>query len=194
MIQALIEEKETQFRTSGYLQFSSSELQKLSEQDVQLLENHFRGHTMMLLPENEISFFEWLKEMDGTVWADLWQDQENAYHVSIDFLHHFLPNKNGFPICDLLSQENFWFSVKHIKPKGREIFERIKNKLNNHIKLTFEEALLYEIALGSIDIWHFCHRYTYPVQVAKQKVRQMHNDDLLVHLAKREDLVDYLDI
>ncbi len=194
MLPELIKEKEIQFSTTGYLQFSREELDKLNEQNVALLENHFRGHTMMLLPESEIKFFEWLKEMDFTVWDDLWRDQENAYHVSIDFLHHFLPNKNGFPICDLMGQENFWFSVKHIKPKGRELFERIKEKLNNDVKFTFEEALLYEIALGSIDIWHFCYRYTYPVQGAKQKVLQMHTDDLLVHLGKREDLVGYLDV
>jgi hypothetical protein len=194
MVPELIKIKEIQFNSVGYLQFSREELERLNEQEVGALENHFRGHTMMLLPDSEIRFFEWLKEMDYSVWDDLWRDQENVYRVSIDFLHHFLPQKNGFPICDLIEQENFWFSVRHIKPKGREVFDRIKEKLNSHTKFSFEEALLYEIALGSIDIWHFCYRYTYPVQVAKQKVLQMHNDDLLVHLGKREDLVGYLDI
>jgi hypothetical protein len=194
MFSEILEEKEIQFKTTGYLQFSQEELDQLNEKEAGSLENHFRGHAMMILPDSEIKFFEWLKETDYAVWNDLWHDQEDSYRVSIDFLHHFLQNKNGFPICDLIDQENFWFSVKHIKPKGRELFERINEKLNRDTTFTFEEALLYEIALGSIDIWHFCYRYKYPIQVAKQKVIQMHNDDLLVHLGQREDLVGYLDI
>jgi len=194
MLTDLLKEKENQFKTTGCLQFSQEELDQLNEKDAQSLENHFRGHTMMILPDSEIKFFEWLKEMDYAVWNDLWNEQENSYLVSIDFLHHFLQNQNGFPICDLIEQENFWFSVKHIKPRGRELFESIKEKLERDVKFTFEEALLYEIALGSIDIWHFCYRYKYPIQDAKQKVLQMHQDDLLVHLGNREDLVGYLDI
>jgi hypothetical protein len=106
MLPELIKAKELQLNACGYLQFSREELDQLNEQNVQLLENHFHGQAMMLLPDSEIKFFEWLKEMDYSVWADLWQDQDNAYRVSIDFLHHFLPNKNGFPICDLMTQDN----------------------------------------------------------------------------------------
>jgi hypothetical protein len=193
-MQDLLKEKESQLASVGYVQFSRQELDQLDEQSTGQIEKHFHGHTMMLIPENEIQFFEWLKENDRVVWDDLWQDQENPYRISIDFLHHFIKDRNGFPICDLVRQENFWFAPAHIKPKGMELFKSINHKSNQHIKLTFEEALLYEIALGSIDIWHFCYRYTYPLSIAKQKVLKMHKEDLLVHLGKREDLVGYLDV
>ena len=194
MIEDIIRDKENQFSSQGYLQFTRKELDELNEDQVQVIEKHFRGRTIMMLPESEIEFFEWLKEMDHAVWNDLWQNTHDSYRVSIDFLHHFLQNKNGFPICDLMNQENFWFSEKHLKSKSKEVFKRIEEKTRTNTKFTFEEALLYEIAQGSIDIWHFCYRYKYPLHIAKQKVLYMHRDDLLVHLGKREDLVGYLDI
>jgi hypothetical protein len=194
MLENIIRDKENQISVQGYLQFTRDELDKLSEDQARALENHFHGRALMILPESEVEFFEWLKEMDLAVWNDLWQITEDVYRVSIDFLHHFLRNKNGFPICDLIEQENFWFSEKHLKSRSNEVFKRMEEKIQNKAKFTFEEALLYEIAQGAIDIWHFCYRYKYPISIAKQKVQVMHRDDLLVHLGKREDLVGYLDI
>ena len=46
---------------------------------------------------------------------------------------------------------------------------------------------------GSIDIWHFCHRYGIAIPYAKQKISDMQQEDLLVHLEDREDLVKYID-
>jgi hypothetical protein len=193
MIKELIAQKEAQIQEQGYIEFSKEELSGIDQSGADQIKQHFRGYAMMMLPESELIFFEWLKKKDRAVWDDLWKDEENAYNVSIDFLHHFLEDGNGFPICDLISVENYWFSAKHIKPKGMEQFETINEKINKNLRFTFEEALLFEIMQNSIDIWHFCYRYNLSISVAKQKILKMKKDDLLVHLPLREDLVKYLD-
>jgi len=194
MIEEIISQKETQLQEQGFIEFSDEELANYTKEMVEQIEEHFRGYAMMMLPESELEFFEWLKKEDRAVWDDLWKDEENPYNVSIDFLHHFLEDGNGFPICDLIDEENYWFTAKHIKPKGLEQFDVINEKIDRNQRFTFEEALLFEIIKHSIDIWHFCYRYKMPIHVAKQKIMKMKSDDLLVHLTKREDLVKYLDV
>jgi hypothetical protein len=194
MIAEIISQKEAQLQEQGFLEFSQEELSNFDQEIVKHIKEHFRGYAMMMLPESELEFFEWLKREDRAVWDDLWKDEENPYNVSIDFLHHFLEDGNGFPICDLIEEENYWFTAKHIKPKGLEQFDTINEKIDNNQRFTFEEALLFEIIQHSIDIWHFCYRYKMPIHIAKQKITKMKSDELLVHLTKREDLVKYLDV
>lgn len=190
----LIDSKEEQLQNNGYIQFDQNELKKIKKKDAQALENHFHGRAMMELPVEEIEFFSWLKKNDPPVWDDLWKNEEEPYRVSLDFLHHFIQNGNGFPICDLINVDNYWFHSRHIKPKAMEKMDEIQQKLDNKGSLSFEEGILIEIARGSIDLWHFCYRYKLPVLVAKNKIEVMHREDLLVHLKDREDLVKYLDV
>ena len=194
MIEEILKKKEQEFEKVGYLTFSKKELTNLDDQKVQQIENHFHGFAMMKFPDDEITFFKWLKEVDRPVWEDLWGEVENPYYVSIDFLHHFLERGNGFPICDLVSEDNYWFCVKHIKAKGLEQLAQINEKIGNQIQLSLEEILITEIMQGSIDIWHFCFRYNLPLDEAKKKVAEMKHADVLVHLTHRDDLVKYLDI
>lgn len=190
----LLEEKEKELINRHYLSFSPEELLLLDENSVDIVKTRFQGRAMMLLPQAEIAFFNWLKENDRPVWDDLWQDEEEIYLVSIDFLHHFIGEGNGFPICDLIDENNYWFCSRHIKPKAMEKMDEIGKKVVNKHKLSFEEGLLIEIARGSIDLWHFCYRYNLPLELAKQKIANLHSEDLLVHLKDREDLVKYLDV
>jgi hypothetical protein len=190
----LIEAKEKMLEVDKCIHFSQDELGKLNISKARMLEEHFHGRAMMALPEDEIEFFEWLKKNDRPVWDDLWEEEEQLYCISIDFLHHFLKYSNGFPICDLISVDNYWFTGKHIKPKGLERMEDIGAKVNSGKTLSFEEAFLVEIFRGSIDLWHFCYRYKVPVEVAKRHIDEMHHEDLIVHLSERDDLVKYLDV
>jgi len=172
-----------------YIQFSGNELAVLEPGDVSAIEYHFGGHTLMKLPQEEIDFFEWVKKVDLTVWLDLWDGEEEPYLVSISFLHNFIQERNGFPICDLIDEANYWFCKRHLKPKGLEVIAT-----TNQSSLSFEELLIGEIIHQSIDIWHFCYRNNLSLKFAKDKVQEMHHKDLLVHLEDREDLVKYLDI
>ena len=189
----LITQKHREFENNGFLHFSTEELKRLSEKEISALKDRFQGFALMKLPEQEISFFEWLKTADRPVWDDLWAGDETEYMVSIDLLEHFTSSGNGFPICDLVTEDNYWFSVRMIKPKGRELFPGIEEKLNKDAKLDFAELLLVEVMQGSIDIWHFCHRDGISIQYAKKKIAEMQREDLLVHLEDREDLVKYID-
>jgi len=186
--------KEKQLETDGFIKFTYTELQKMTRKDTQDLEKHFHGRALMELPLEEIEFFKWLKENDPPVWDDLWKNVDEPYRVSIDFLHHFVESGNGFPICDLIKVDNYWFHTRHIKPKAFEKMEDIRPKLDKKGSLSFEEGILIEIARGSIDLWHFCYRYKLPLSIAKKKIEIMHREDLLVHLRDREDLVKYLDV
>ena len=190
----LIAIKEQQLDSDGFIKFDQTDLKKLTKKDAQALEKHFHGRAMMELPAEEIDFFIWLKESDPPVWDDLWKEEEEPYRVSLDFLHHFIQNGNGFPICDLINVDNYWFHSRHFKPKALEKMDEIQEKLDGKGSLSFEEGILIEIARGSIDLWHFCYRYKLLISVAKKKIEIMHCEDLLVHLSSREDLVKYLDV
>ena len=190
----LIDFLEEQLDSIGFIKFDQVELKKMNYKDAQLLEKHFHGRALMELPIEEIEFFNWLKTNDKPVWDDLWKNVDEPYRVSIDFLHHFIESGNGFPICDLLGVDNYWFHTRHIKPKAIEKMEEIQQNLEKKESLSFEEGILIEIARGSIDLWHFCYRYNLPLSGAKKKIEIMHRQDLLVHLRDREDLVKYLDI
>jgi hypothetical protein len=194
MLEELIKKKEEQLLTADYIEFSEEELNSLCKADARKIESYFHGHTLMKLPEFERKFFEWVRKIDLPVWEDLWDEEDDPYFVSIDFLHHFVDHGNGFPICDLVDVENYWFTERHIKPKGIAKFELIDQKIQEKRPLTVIEALLCEIIKSSIDIWHFCYRYNIPLSNAKKEVLIMHKDDLLVHLTNRDDLVKYLDI
>lgn len=193
MIKNLITKKKQEFSSQGYIQFSDAEIANFKENEVDEIEKAFKGYGLLKLPPKEIEFFEWLKINDKAVWNDLWETEDDAYKVSIDFLSHFINDQNGFPICDLENEHNYWFSNKHIKPKGKQLFESINLKLKTHQKLNIEELLLYEIVQNSIDIWHFSFRYTINLEKTKKLVRELHQNDILVHLIDREDLLKYME-
>lgn len=193
-LKVLIDLKERMLKEDGYISFTTAELNKFDKKTAEKMISHFHGRAMIALPEDEIMFFEWLKKNDRPVWNDLWEGEDAFYRISIDFLHHFLKYGNGFPICDLINEDNYWFCIRHIKPKGIELMEQIGKKVNNNQSLTFAEAFLLEVFRGSIDLWHFCYRNKIPLKTGKSRIDDMHLDDLLVHLPAREDLVKYLDI
>ena len=193
MLNKLIEAKKKQFSKEGYLQFSDAEIDQLDAKSIDQIENAFKGYGILKLPLKEIEFFNWLKENDEAVWIDLWETDEDPYNISIEFLHHFIEDENGFPICDLENEDNYWFCMKHIKPKGKQHFEEINQKLKNKQKLNIEELLLYEIVQNSIDIWHFSYRYKIDLKKAKELIDDLHANDILVHLSDREDLFKYID-
>ncbi len=195
-LKTFIEDKERQKAEKQYLQFSEGELEKLRPDEVERIIEHFRGNTLVKLPESEIAFFEWLKKADRAVWDDLWQDdpEEEAYLVSVDFLREFIRETPSFPICDLIDEPNYWFTFRHIKPKGLEYLqEEIRLKVEMDEDLSLEELFLLEISVSPTDIWHFAHRHGVDVSRMKQAIAQMENKGWIVHLTNRDDLVKYID-
>ncbi len=195
-IKALIEKKDAQKKEKQYIQFSEKELETMRPDEAERIIEHFGGNTLVRLPESEIRFFEWLKKEDQAVWNDLWEDdqEDESYLVSVDFLREFIRETPSFPICDLIDVPNYWFTFRHIKPKGLEYLqEEIRLKVETDQDLTLEELFLLEISVSSTDIWHFCHRHEVPVERMKKAVSEMVYKGWIVHLTDRDDLVRYLD-
>ena len=195
-IDSLIKKKEEQKKENKYIQFSEGELEKIRPDEAEFIINHFKGNTLIRLPESEIAFFEWLKKMDRAVWDDLWEeDQEDeSYLVSVDFLREFIRETPSFPICDLVDQPNYWFTFRHIKPEGLEYLQKdIRMKVELDKDLTLEELFLLEISVASTDIWHFCHLHQVNISRMKQVIDDMESKGWIVHLSDRDDLVKYID-
>jgi len=192
-IKKLIEEKQNQFKQERFIQFTSYELDKMDDNQALKIINHFHGHTLLKFPQTEIDFFEWLKLNDNPVWNDLWQGEEDLYKVSIDLLPHFIALRNGFPICDL-DITNYYFTVKHIKPKGISEMERILDKTENNVKLKIDELLLFDLHLAATDLWHFAYKYKLPLIRLKKLISEMDYKGWIVHLSESSDLMRYVEV
>lgn len=192
-VQEIIKQKESEFLKNNYIQFSDEEIAQLEIKKVNKVVEHFHGRALMKLPPAEIKFFEWLKKNDNPVWNDIWGDKDNLYLVSIDLLAQFLKEKNGFPICDL-DVTNFYFTVKHIKPKGRQEMERILKKTGQNKQLDIDEQILFELHLAPFDIWHFVYRYDLPLSEVKELIPDMEYKGWIVHLSESQDLMRYVEV
>lgn len=190
----LIADKDKQFAQKGWINFSPAQMISLDSGQIQHTIDYFHGYTLMRLPEEEIAFFEWLKSADPEVWQDLWKSGGEPYLVSIDFLHHLAGKKGSFPICDLIDQANYWFSVKHIKPKGNEALAEIINQVELGNRLDSEQEFLLQLSTEDQDIWHFCYRYKFSIDKMKKSIENMEYKGWLVHLPDRADLVKYIEI
>lgn len=195
-IEAFIEQCEASFAASGarILRLTQEEIDAMPIEDMSTLIVTLSGNTFIALPEREREFFEWLRTADPEVWDDLWLGEGEPYIVSIDYLLSVCSEANGFPICDLVTSDNYFFTPRHIKkPDGELALIAIMKKIEAHRKLSIGEALMYEAARFPIDLWHFCYRHKIPVGAAKLAVAQLVADELLVHLTQCADLVDYID-
>ncbi len=192
-LQELIKQKEIEHSKKNYIHFSDEEIAQLNSKMVRKIVDHFHGRVLMKLPPSELKFFEWLKKNDNAVWNDIWGDNDNLYLLSIDLLGQFLKEKNGFPICDL-EVPNFYFTVKHIKPKGLEQMEQIIQKSEQNKQLDIDELILFELHLAPFDIWHFVYRYDLPLNEVKELISDMEYKGWIVHLPNSEDLLRYIDV
>lgn len=190
----LIRDKEEQLTIQNYIEFTAAELNAFRLDEAQRLVDNFHGRALMKIPATEIDFFEWLQENDPAVWDDLWKDEENLYLTSIDLLPQFMNGGNRFPICDLIDQPNYWFTSRHIKPRGMEVLKQILAKLEADQKLELREMFLLALSMAPTDIWHFSFENGIPLEALKAVVEELVYEGLLVHLTDREDLVKYIDI
>ncbi|MCS6807292.1 MAG: hypothetical protein RML40_00525 [Bacteroidota bacterium] len=173
---------------------------RITRTQAQEIVAHFGASVFLRLPESECHFFEWLKHVDYDVWSDLWDtdipegESNEPYLVSLGLLPEMVHESRGFPICDLITQTNFFFSIKsfnaeEIKPVIDAILQRIEDK---H-ELSMKEILLMEIRRAPIDIWRFAYFYRLPVAEVKQMIIEFVDDGLLRHASSREDISDVLD-
>ena len=193
-VDKLVKEKTEYLSKNRILSFSSDELETLRSDEAQHFIRAMQRNILMRLPDDEIAFFEWLKVNDPEIWDDIWEGEEDVYNVSLALLSQFVGNKNGFPICDLIDQPNYWFVVEHIKPKGMEQIEQIFEKIEKGEQLGSMEMFLAEITQAPMDIWHFSYKYGLSVKSVKVMIEEMVHKGWIIHLSDREDLVKYVEI
>lgn len=189
---------ENSIAENGYICFPENKLKTISDEEIILILDKFSGNAMMLLPQKEISFFEWLKQNDEKVWLDIWQDDipeyKNKYIVSIDFLPLIL-NKDGrgYPICDLQTTENYYFTKNQMIDQESEIIiEAARELFKTKKKMTLAQILALEISMEPIDIWHFAYKYNVSLEEAKAAVDVLVSDGALVHLKEAEHISSFI--
>lgn len=156
--------------------------------------DYFENRILIKLPEREIEFFEWLKENDLPVWNDLWYNPDiEPYLVSISFLPVMIDSTVGFPICDLENLDNYFFMPEMIEGKEAELFlESITKRFKTKGDLTLSQALLLRISLFPTDIWHFAYNYKLPLDSIKEAVKELVDEQMLIHLPSREHIAAFI--
>lgn len=162
-------------------ELTEEELTSLSKEQADELIELFGYNTMIRLPERERTFFDWLQENDKSVWEDLWdEDDERKYYVSMAHLGSFLPGQRGFPICDLVDQENFYFTSDDITENDGKIFvENALDVISDRGQLSMDQAFAVEVWRGPIDQWRFAWMYNVPLSEVKKMVRWLITEGVL---------------
>ncbi len=160
-----------------------------------MISQRFADSTLIRLPEKEIKFFEWLKVVDEEVWNDLWGGTDvEPYTVGISFLLLLIKkNGRGFPICDLLTTDNYYFTPAHmIEQESKDFIQSSRERLLNNEKLTIPQLLALEIYSDAIDIWHFAYLHKLSLDVAKEAAWELVEDNVLIHLKSAELLTNFI--
>lgn len=180
-----------------FYEFSDEFLKKITIDEAEFISESSKKIQMFKLPQSEIDFFLWLKENDPKVWNDLWGNlEETPYLVSNIFLPIIKDNSGrGFPICDLLDEDNYYFTESHVVDEESKVFIDVaKRKLDKSKRMTTEELLMLEISAGPIDIWHFAYKFKLDLDTCKKAVETLKEDGALVHLTDSEHLAPFIDL
>lgn len=193
-LKKLIDIINNQSAQSHFIELSDEIFLSLTNDVASELADKYGSSILMKLPSREIRFFEWLHENDKEIWDDLWGNtDEEPYIVGISFLPVLLDKMRGYPICDLMNNENYFFTSAHIVDKESEILlESAKTRFLNKEDLSVAQLLILQISISPTDIWHFAYNYRIDLNEAKQAVEELVQDNALVHLKEAEHLAPFI--
>jgi hypothetical protein len=145
---------------------------RLSREQAEELVSIYGSTTLMTLPASEQRFFRWLRDADPSVWEDLWGGgDDEEYLVSIAYLPELLPKRRGFLICDLVEQQNYFFTEQSITPEDGKIYlDAALDIVHESGKLAMEQAFVIEAWRAPIDQWRFAYNYRVPLEEVKKMV------------------------
>ena len=197
-LSALIQSLKEQVADSdlrSIISFDAEILSSLSNDVTKQIIDHVGSTQLMRLPEKEIVFFEWLKEFHPIVWNDLWgnDDDEYRYTVGLEFLPLLLDPVRGFPICDLLTHENYFFVADHLI--GDEIsfyLDAVKERFVKQESVTVAQLLVLEISTAPIDAWRFSFHHRIEFDRVIKAINELKEECMLLHLDKAEDLAEFV--
>ncbi len=171
----------------------------ISREQAEALTEAFGTTVFLRLPESEKKFFDWLRSTEPAVWQDLWGmdipdgESDEPYLVGMGLLPEILHEARGFPICDLTTQSNFFFSIKNFNAEEiKPMIDAIVHRMGNKVDVSAKELLLMEIRRAPIDVWRFAYFYRVPVQDVKLIVAELVEDGVLRYAADREDMSEFL--
>ncbi|MEN3027031.1 MAG: hypothetical protein ABDH31_04895 [Chlorobiota bacterium] len=194
-VEELIQWCREEARRRGWVEFPEDVLRSLTVEQARQVANVLQSTTLMRLPSWEIRFFEWLREVDPRVWHDLWgSPEEEPYVVGLSFLPFLIQHpRRGFPICDLRTVDNYYFTAAHITPvEGLSVLQAAQQLLLEGRPLTLAQEFLLEVSVAPIDIWHFAYyRRASPAEV-KEAVMELVEAKALIHLRSAEEVAEYV--
>jgi hypothetical protein len=177
----------------NYISLSNDEIDQVTEDDMRELMEQHGDHLLLLLPPREQEFYSWLNNEDPEVWSDIWGDDAELL-VALSYLPDLQSSGPGFLICELVDNPNYFFTTKHITRKGLQEMPYIFEAAKSGKKLSVGEALLFDVMVNPIDIWHFCYKHNVPLQRGKDAAHDLYQLGILVHLTERDDLIKYIDL
>lgn len=183
-----------QLKTNDFVALNDDIFYQITQEQGHLLNNYFGKKFFLKLPKREIVFFNWLKNNDIDIWNDLWEDSiYEPYIISFSFLPILLDKNRGYPICDLMKNDNYFFTIDHLVDNERiELISSIIERYTNREPLTIAQMLLLEISIAPIDIWHFAYKHGYTIENSKKAVLELIEEKLLLHIKNTDELVDYI--
>lgn len=179
----------------GILTFEEDIFSTLTVDDAKYIISQVGTAHLIRLPKKEQMFFEWLKEHHPLVWNDLWgnDEEEYLYTVGLEFLPLMMDPVRGFPICDLLTLENYFFVPDHLV--GEEIsfyLEAVKERYLKQETVTVAQLLVLEISMAPIDAWRFSYHHRIEFERVVKAIQDLKEEGMLLHLGKAEDLADFV--
>lgn len=156
----------------------------------------FGNSATVLIPEKELRFFEHLRSADEAVWHDLWADSgETVYRVGAAYMPLLIEPRRGFPICDLVSCDNYYFTKEHlIGEESMVMLETARNQFHARKPLSLAQWLVLEVSTDPIDIWRFAYLFNISVQVGKNVVSRLVEDNAIIHLTDSGHLAPFVRI
>jgi hypothetical protein len=166
---------------------TEEEIADLTREQAEELVALYGSTTLMTLPTKEQRFFAWLREQDEPIWNDLWGGEEDTYRVSIGYLPDLLPNRRGFLICDLVDNQNYYFTKDNITAEdGSGYLDAALEIVKNEGKLSMDQAFVVEVWRAPIDQWRFAYMYRQPLAEVKAMVQWLISEGILTLPAPRE--------
>ncbi|MFA6570789.1 MAG: hypothetical protein WCT77_06075 [Bacteroidota bacterium] len=185
-----------ELRENVILSFPEDIFTELDKSKADVIAKAFGDHALMRLPERDIKFFDWLRINDEKVWLDLWGKDElnnDPYIVSVSLLPLLIDDTRGFPICDLLENDNYYFTEEHINSDDAKLFiESSKERVLAKNPLTVAQLLALEISFAPIDVWRFAYKNEISLESAFRAVQSLKNDGLLIHLTDAAYLAPFV--
>lgn len=173
---------------------AEEELLSLTNEQATEIAIYFGNQLLLRLPKKERDFFDWLKASDYAVWHDLWGEDEDPYLVGINFLPDLLPKGRGFPICDLVTQQNFYFTQNDItSDNGVPYCDAALEAIKHEIKIRMDQAFIIEIWRAPIDQWRFAYMYNMPLDTVKEMVLWLLNEGILEFPKQEEGLSEAIE-